>query len=982
MAAISARVPLPPAPPRPRSETEPMSEHVALLQIDIVDSTKLGEALGDVAMSALWTEHDRLARDLLREWRGREIDKSDGFLLMFADAGDAVGYALAYRRALSRLSRPLKARSGLHVGPVIVRENPGDDVARGAKPIEIDGSAKPLAARVMALANGGQILITGEARAALGSTAHKTVAHGHWRLKGLALPIELFEVGDETSAFLPPPDSDKVHRVVRDGDLWVPRRAVPTSLPVERDAFVGRVDSLQDLRRRVEAGARLISILGPGGIGKTRLAQHFGWMALGDFPGGVWFCNLSSATTLDGVLHAVAAGLQLPLGGSDPLRHIGSAIAGRGRCMVILDNLEQVGQFSEETFGYWMQFAPEAHFVVTSRISLGVAGDGVHNLSSLGLQDGLDLFARRARAVRTDFQIRTESFASANRLIKLLDGLPLAIELAASRTMVLSLEEILERMHERFRLLTSSRGRSPRHSTLRRTLDWSWDLLAPFERTAVAKLSVFEGGFTLAAYEAVVTADAGDGAPWSVDVLQALVEKSLVRCLEVDRFDMLLSIREFAKEKLVEGYALSGANPDTKARHAAYFASLDELTVRRTASKDVDNFVAACRWAIDERRAALLPPLLQVCWAALKLVGPFRVALQLAESAEGVLSHEDPGRGVVCSIAGSALQLMGIFAKAEERLEAAVSVARLHGDRRIEAIAGCALGECQLTRGDHPRALANFARSLELSIEIQDAQVRLLCLNSQASYHYARSELTVARESYEAAIELARAIGDRRWQGGILGNLANIEHAQGNGERATRLYEEALALSVSESDYRWAANTRCNLGMLYHQLGRSNEGKDFLETALLEIARMGNEHGAAIVHCNLGIVCSSLGLHEPALHHLRECAQAAEKAADMNLLSTANGYLAVQHARSGELDIARDLIRQAYDQAIAETDPMGSALLAAHRAEILFRSGDVSGGDVLLKAEEIAMSQNVHLLVEVVAALDAARACRQLAPAH
>ena len=156
----------------------------AVLLTDVVDSTKLGEALGDAKLAELWAAHDRLARDLLPVWRGREIDKTDGFLLLFEEADDAVRYALAYHRALATLDVPLKARAGLHVGPLILRKNTSRDIELGAKPIEVDGLAKPVAARVMSLARGGQTLLTAEARAALTETGLRVQSHGHWRLKG------------------------------------------------------------------------------------------------------------------------------------------------------------------------------------------------------------------------------------------------------------------------------------------------------------------------------------------------------------------------------------------------------------------------------------------------------------------------------------------------------------------------------------------------------------------------------------------------------------------------------------------------------------------------------------------------------------------------------------------------------------------------------------------------------------------------------
>src|SRR5712692_5521524 len=326
-----------------------MSEVRALLLTDVVDSTQLSERLDEAELAALWAAHDRLARDLLPVRRGREIDKTDGMLLLFESAADAVAYAMAYQRAVAKLKPPLKTRAGVHVGPVILRENSQSDVARGAKPLEVEGTAKALAARVMAIAGGGQTLLSADARDALGDVTLRVESHGHWRMKGIAEPMELFEVGEADAPFVPPPDAAKGYRVVREGDLWLPARNIKHSLPAERDSFVDRRETLAELARRLDAGARLVSVLGIGGTGKTRLITRFGWSWLGDFPGGVWFCDLSQARSLDGIAYAVAEALAVPLGKEEPVTQLGNAIAARGRCLVILDNFEQVSRDRKST---------------------------------------------------------------------------------------------------------------------------------------------------------------------------------------------------------------------------------------------------------------------------------------------------------------------------------------------------------------------------------------------------------------------------------------------------------------------------------------------------------------------------------------------------------------------------------------------------------------------------------------------------------
>ena len=382
-----------------------MSER-ALLFTDVVDSTRLVERLGDARAAEVWSAHDRRARELLARHRGSEIDRADGFFLLFDEARDAAAFALGYHDAIADLG--LVARVGLHVGPMTLRENAAADVARGAKPVEVEGLAKPLAARVMALAMGGQCLLTAAARDAMAGAlpeGARIVLHGHYRFKGIKEPVEVFEIGAGAErAFLPPPDADKAYRVVRSGDMWFPVREVRHNLPAERDTFVGRSKELRALAERLDAGARLVTVLGPGGTGKTRFVRRYGWTWLGDRPGGVYFCDLSEAGSLHAIHFAVAAALDVPLGRDDPAVQLGHAIAGRGRCLVILDNFEQVVGHAAATVGSWLDRAPGAAFVVTSRERLHLPGEVVFPLEPLPVDaDGVELFALRARAQRPEF---------------------------------------------------------------------------------------------------------------------------------------------------------------------------------------------------------------------------------------------------------------------------------------------------------------------------------------------------------------------------------------------------------------------------------------------------------------------------------------------------------------------------------------------------------------------------------------------------
>ena len=277
----------------------------------------------------------------------------------------------------------------------------------------------------MSVAHGEQILLSAATAELLRGDLPEGVTlreMGEHQLKGLTNPERLLQVvASGLRAEFPPLASQG------------------RSLPAENDAFVGRSDALAELERRYAAGTRLVSILGIGGSGKTRLATRFGWAALRDFSGGVWFCDLTSARGVDGVLHAVAQGLDVPLGKDDPVAQIGFAIAARGHCLVILDNFEQIVEHAEASVGRWMDRAADAAFLVTSRERLHLAGEDTLPLEPLSIDaEGVELFALRARAQRAEFALTPANRAIVQRIVALLDGLPLAIELAAARIRVMS----------------------------------------------------------------------------------------------------------------------------------------------------------------------------------------------------------------------------------------------------------------------------------------------------------------------------------------------------------------------------------------------------------------------------------------------------------------------------------------------------------------------------------------------------------------
>jgi predicted ATPase/class 3 adenylate cyclase len=865
-----------------------MAQDLTLLFTDIEGSTAVNARLGDAAMSALWALHDRGSRDLLQAWRGREVDRSDGLVALFDSPADAAGFAAAYHRMLAALPEPLRARAGLHTGPLDVRQNPPEDVALGAKPVEAFGIGKAVGARLMALARGGQTLASSTAAAQLQAAGWQTLSHGHWRMKGLPEPLEVHEVGDDSAPWLPPPDAEKSQRVVWHRGQWMGGDQVPHNLPAERDRFVGRQADLRALALLLEGPARLVTLHGTGGMGKTRLALRHAWAWRGNFPGGVWFCDLAQARNLDSVLQAVAVALDVPLG-SDPAAQLGRAIAGRERCLLILDNFEQVTRHADETVGRWLDMAPQARFVATSREVLGLRGEHTLALDALSPDEAAELFHERAQAALAGYQRDAESDRAVRQLVELLDGLPLAIELAAPRVRVMAPAQLLARMGDRFRLLavqgSGGAPRQDRQATLQNALQWSWELMSEPERRTLAQLAVFEGGFDWPAAEAVVWLDDLPEAPWLVDLLQALGDKSLLRRLPGTRFGLLRAVQAFALTHLP-----AAEQAAVRARHSRYFAGLDESSAVARGGVELDNLVQACRHAVACGDAGTAVASLGLVWVALRLTGPLRAAVDLAQELRAGLSVQGREAAAVGWVEGAALAGSG---RAAEALSVVTAALGAHPDPTADLLGGrlhTALGDLLSMAGDEAAA-SHLQTALDIGLRLGNAGLQCQALNELGAMAMNAGEHATAQAHFTRALRIADEAGDRRWQGGLQGNLGALNYTMGRLPEARDAYEQALRRARETGDRRWEANAQCNLGLAY----LSQQATALAEQALRESLALAREIGHARIVppalCNLGHVLAAAGKVHEARSALLEAQALARDNSDWRLVEECQGTL-------------------------------------------------------------------------------------------
>jgi predicted ATPase/class 3 adenylate cyclase/Tfp pilus assembly protein PilF len=906
---------------------------VTLVFSDIQGSTVLWEHLG-ADFKALLDQHNSLFRAAIDEFGGYEVKtEGDAFMVAFTKPEAAVSMGLAMQERLHQAVWPdslddpplfalagrsedglfcgLRVRIGVHTG------NPDCHPDPLTGRMDYFGRMVNRAARVGGVGHGGQLVVSQACWDAIGGSFDGASIEdlGEHALRGL-------EGHERLRQLLPKSLAGRRFPRLRTPSLK------KTNLPAHLDSFFGREPELQELETRLQSGQRLITVLGAGGTGKTRLAQRFGAQQLANFPGGVWFCDLVEARSRSGILLAMGRALDLSLTERDPEVQLENLIISRGKILVLLDNFEQVVDHGAATLGRWLAAAPAAVFIVTSRSLLRIAGEQVFYLDPLPSAEAMHLFYDRGRAVQPNFTRSADNEPIVSEIVERLDCISLAIELAAARVRMMPPEQIRSRLSERFKLLKGRRrDQSARQATLRGAIDWSWELLQPLKRSALAQLSVFRGGCTLEAAEAVVDLDAFADDPCVMDVVEALVDHSLLRRVEplagYGRYRMLESVRQYAAERLADGAAA------TAVRHGAYFASFGALDVVR--ALETHGGVA--------RGKAL----------ALDLEN-------LVAGVAGNLGAGDRESAALCALAASLIFLLkgpisdGITLLNEvsaEGLEKGIRARLLHRT-------------CDLLQfaGRQAEALTHGEKALAIYAELGDQSGQASGLQSLGKLHAQKGQYVAATDYYERAIALYRGAGDRQGEGLALGNLGILHHHQGRTSEALTHYEAGLSVCEEVGNYRRQGGLLGNLGTLHQQQGRMTEAMAHHQRALAIYREVGDQAGEGIAHGNVGDLLFVLDDRAGAEKHLR---QAIEFGDDVYSGSAAafRGSLALILADRGELLEARELLLKA-----------GSRLRGVYAfefAKLLCKSARVEqlGGDPIAAAAALAEAEGIAAALEV-----------------
>lgn len=951
---------------------------VTFLLTDVEGSTVMWDEHPE-AMRKAMSRHHRIVHDAIAAHAGaRPLDQGEGDSVVgaFARATDALASALDIQRGLGAEQWPngaaILVRAAIHTGEVELRDDRN-----------YFGIALNRCARLRAIAHGGQTLVSQATRDLvadrLPSGAHFKSLGPH-RLKDLAVPENVYQLVHEDSRDDFPP--------LRSLD------ALPNNLPVQLTLFIGRDKEVIEVGKLVYAN-RLVTLTGAGGCGKTRLALQAVAEILENYPDGVWFVDLAPVADPELVPMGVANGLGLRTESSSAVEaKMAESSAARPqnviqrlkdyirdrRMLILVDNCEHLISASADVIDSLLRACPNLNVLATTREPLGVSGEATYRVPSLSVPtskqspgpeelaeyEAVRLFVHRASLVQDQFALSHDNSPSVAQICRRLDGIPLAIELAAARVKSLAPEQIAARLDDQFRLLTGgSRTALERQQTLRAAVDWSYQLLSEQERTLLMRLSVFVGGFTLEAAEEVCSDDTL--ATYEVlDLVGQLVDKSLV-VLEpkghAARYRQLETIRQFAREKLLE----SGEGSGVRTRHRDFFMNLAEQAEPElegprvgewldTLDTEIDNLRAALEWSVsdnDPEHGIRIAGALFRYWQVRGYGTEARSWLELLLAKDGEVSPGPKSR---------ALRAAGFFVRGNRDLslqyvEEAAQLARQHGDDSGLGRAMLPLGLITAFGGDVDKGVSLVEEAVSLARSSRDVFGEGEATYWLGSFSIVRGDHREARRLFESALTMARSIGTPLGIARILFALASEADHDRDYLAEQELLEEALAIARETGDTAATWFVLAELSRLAEIRNEDLQARELWE----EATRIVRESGDVFWLHLLGNAAAARGDYSEALAHYRDClVRYRELGAAEGVALTLNsaGWMAYF---LGELSTAHSLA----DESVSMLQGDGSSTLllaaASHSlGEIKRALGDLEGARPYLE-EALPLARDLKI---------------------
>jgi len=898
------------------------STAVTFLFTDIEGSTRLWET-EPARMADALARHDRLCRTSVNAHGGHLVKMiGDGLHAAFDDPAAAVASALELQRGMARISSEcgidFKMRCGVHAGECELRDG------------DYFGSTVNRAARIAGAAHGGQVLLSqavvdlGRARFAKDAD----VIHlGRVRLRDLSAPENVWQ--------LAAPGLPETFPALRSLD------STPNNLPQQATSFIGRDKEIAEIKQLL-GKTRSLTLTGAGGSGKTRLALQVAADVIDSFSDGVWLVELAALSDPQLVAQSVAGVLGLKEERGKPLAQtVVEHLAGR-QVLLVLDNAEHLLAACAQLSTAVLRQCAQAVLLVTSREALRVAGELTYRVPSLptpnpgenstpevvSQYESARLFIERAQFHTPRFAVTAQNAPALASICSRLDGIPLALELAAGRVRSMSVEEVNQRLDQTFRLLTGgSRTALPRQQTLRALIDWSYDLLNPAEQSLLWRVAVFAGGCTLEAAERVCSGEGVDeGAV--LDLLTSLADKSLLQIEERDgatRYRLLETVRQYARDRMLE----SGQAQRWRDIHLKYFLALAEEAAPQLTRSDQrawldrldvehDNLRSALTWSSGESgdagRGLRLAAALWYFWFVRGFLGEGRrwlAALLVAAPASMTDAASSTARSKALVGAGALARLQGDYADARALYEQCRALREETGDRQGAAAVLGDLGLVDYHVGDYSSARLRLNQSIEALRGTGETRSLALSLNTLGMVAAEQGDYADAQALYEESIALQRKHGDRHGIAMALNNLGVVAAHRGDVQAARTLWEEGLAIRRELGDRRGVALTLHNLAFVSHREGDRDAATAHFEESLTAFRNLGDRHGIALSLGQLGGIAAERGDYPAARGLLEESLAMQRQLGDRQGIANALEALAGLACDQGDAAGAKDFLEEA-----------------------------------------------------------------------
>ena len=840
---------------------QPIAPCTTFLFTDIEGSTRLWES-EPTGMARALERHDRLCRSTVEACGGRLVKMiGDGLHAVFSDPAAAVSTALELQKGMAAIAAEcgiaFKMRCGLHAGVAQARDD------------DYFGGTVNRAARIMAAAHGGQVLVS---QAVVDSSAGRlpegtdVVSLGRVRLRDLAEPVEVWQLSH--------PDLSPTFPPLRSLD------STPNNLPRQLTSFVGRETQIAEVEGMLRA-TRVLTLTGAGGCGKTRLAMQVAADMLDAFADGVWLVELASLSEASLVAPTLASVLGLKEQPGRVWTEVLVDHLARRHVLLVLDNAEHLLAACAEVANALLSQCPNVVILSTSRERLRVPDEVALRVPSLSTPDpkndsppdvlaafeSVRLFVERAQFNLPRFALTAENAPALASICHQLDGIPLALELAAARVRAMSVEEINQRLDQRFRLVTGGSRVAPRRQqTLRGLIDWSYDLLSDAEKALLCRVSIFSGGWVAEAAERVCVGD--DIEEWEVlDLLTSLADKSLLAAEERNgaiRYRLLETVREYAHEQLLH----RGSDAQLRERHLTYFRVLAKEAESELIRANQKMWLDRLETEHDNVRSAL-------AWAS-SASGDAAAGLALAAALGrfwNVRGHMGEGRawfpklfaalpaGQALEIRTNALNTAGSLAAHQGDLSVAralhtecLGIRRALGKPKPIATSLNNLGVVELDQGDFASARVHLEESLAIDRELKDSNGIAASLTNLGNLEADLGNHESARAMYEEALAIRRVSGDETGIHALLHNMGAVAYDQADYATARMLYEESLAIKRQLGDRRGVAATLVNLGNVARDQGDHRSAVSLYRQALPTFRELGDGRGSATLLEALGDV--------------------------------------------------------------------------------------------------------------------------------